>query len=750
MKLTTPYDSSLNFNKNDNVNVRIDNVQQLTSHFYLAMKFRENVVRIFGYVLQRADSSLLSDEQYTALQLVYELVREKRVYFFDLLPPLIYFLPGEQAKGKNSEMELVLKILSKNLPKYLRCTAHYLVREFHYRNINMDKLVSIPNPSAISLDFFAGMEPNRLNDTSLSRRDILRLQIEPRDESGKLTKTILGPVFVNLIDHVYERKIALSPEIFAVILSNLPISPLDPILEANINHIVELAKKRDLPKWNDIDVATTTTTATLVPDKNPYNLVQRVITKLLKVQDTNSHVIEALLYISIHLNPPSQSHVNPGLRQIRGFNENDSLERAIVQLLRSIVYPEFSQDTVDARDKLIDVIERQQFNVQPIFHVIDRFTYDNPYDLLLAILISWKKLVVATNPNVDDEVAKPISLVLANMIFKKQMMIFSPSTPENLFITDILPAIFDGKTQTTTDLRVLTSSLIIQRDNWKSKDIIVRNKTQCVYPKQCLANSLANWALLLTSEEDRRLVDRLKTSIVLDYQPFNQQQCPNIKLIEEEKRVQIVFPYFPEPTSPDEMKMRNKLTVFIITHGFVKPSKTGADGRLVIKSKLLYEILQKILELEVEELDAEIIHVVNYYLELMKELQLVPSIIIRQAGRTEKELKIDLDSLLKRVIDYEKLTLQDRTNYLLIMRYIEHNPSAINKSKLDLFKYKTKGKLARYILQKLADNDYVEADVRAAIKKLIPHVTLTDAGAERVFVKKVRVRRLMEKNTLGV
>ncbi|OXU17683.1 hypothetical protein TSAR_014149 [Trichomalopsis sarcophagae] len=725
--------SNANLNKNVNSNVRINDVQQLTSHLYAAMKFRENVVRIFGYVLQKAESSALNEEQYTALRLVYEAVREKRVYFFDLLPPLIYFLPGERTKGKNSELELVLKILSKNLPKYLRCSAHFLVREFHYRNINIDRLVSILNPAPeLSLDFFAGMEPSRLNASSLNRRDILRLQIEPIDESGKVTKTILGPIFVNLIDHLYQRKMDLSPEIFAIILANLPISPIDPILEANLVYISELAKKRSLPKWSDIDVAAA------VLDKNPYNLVQRVITKLLKVQDANSDVIEALLYISIHLNPArsSGSRVNPGFGQIREFDGENDERSLVLLLLRSIVYPEFSRDALDARDKLIDLIERQRFNVRPIFLVVDRFAYDNPYDLLLAVLITWKKLGA-------NEFAKPISVLLANVIFKKQTMLFSPWTSDELFVTDILPAILNDGPEMATELKVFTTSLMIRKENWKSRDIIVRNRTQCLYPKQCLANSLANWATLLTSEEDRRLVDRLKTSIVVDLQPLGQQYCPmeqHIPLIEEKKRLQLLFPYFPEPITSKELKMRNKLTVFILSNGFVDPSKARADGRLTIKAKLLYEILQDILKLDVDALDADIIHVVNYYLDLMKELQLVPSIIIRQTGRTEKELKIDLDSLLKKVIDYEKLAYQDRANYLKIMRYIEHNPSAINRSRLDLFKYKTNGKLARYILERLADNNFVEREVREAITKLIPHVTLSGVGAERIFVKKVRAR----------
>jgi hypothetical protein len=472
-------DEVTNTNMQNNYNSRytkdssdaIRYMETVVRNILVAVQFRENVVRAFGYILQVAGNNSLTDEQSIALNQIFTVIREKRVYFFDLLPPIRNYLPNEASKGKNVEIETILKIISINLPKYMRCAAHFLIRELHYNNLNIETIISTYNPSPIVFNFFYRIDTNLLNSVIFSKIDILGLDIKIDTREERLIENILGPVFVHIIKSILENKTPITQKLFVTILVNMPISPFDPVLEENIFYMYKLGIRNKIPGWNKCKKE--------MNDMDIYKMIKTSLVNILKVQKGNHNVINAIMYIYSHLHPitPFSSSI------VSDVDEND--KTMLTVLLQKMIYPDYDKVTIEFKNRLVKVIEDSNFNTRFISSVFNRFIYDNPWDLLLGSLTLLHKNIM--NIQMYAEVTKIIPILISSLLFKKEKITFVRSPYRELRIVDLLPWMSLQGTK-VVNINPIVNKLIIQNDDFRLMltTLVALEQIVCYDPMECL------------------------------------------------------------------------------------------------------------------------------------------------------------------------------------------------------------------------------------------------------------------------
>ncbi|KYQ60650.1 hypothetical protein ALC60_00275, partial [Trachymyrmex zeteki] len=444
-------------------NVVIENLK-------LSVTFRDNILYIFSYLLYGCENNL-TEEQHTSLETLYEFLKKKIVYMYNLLP----ILPKLDITDKNQQTTTVLSSLIKNLPSYIQCTAKYLVNEIEKNRIDLNTLLK-PTESE-TFDYLANIDLNTLATGRIKNEEMIGY-----DENSNITQKALGPVFVKLIYNL-QTKNFLSQELFSLILINLPNLSKDPVLEENVRYLYDLTRNNIINRndWDSIG-------------KDPvgndaYTLIFSTFTKILNsniqmiVKDATSYVYHHLKIVTV------PTYLDSNLKYMHHLLEKDI---DIEMLLSAVISQEFDEDTIRMKNRLLTYFIRNYRNedITKILKGFNKFAYNDPSELLLAILTRFTKRV-PSSPNTNS-IQQPASALLSAVFMKKYSRIFTPFVSPEIDVLILLESVqvsdVDQVLQSTIDSIKL--ELISQpKISVLLSTLIPTEKEKCEAPRQCLVNT---------------------------------------------------------------------------------------------------------------------------------------------------------------------------------------------------------------------------------------------------------------------
>jgi len=439
----------------------------------LSVTFRDNILYIFSYLLHGRENEL-TEEQYTSLQTLYEFLKKKMIYMYNLLP----ILSKLDTTDKNQQTSIILLSLAKNLPSYIQCTAKYLANEIELKRIDLNVLLK---PTAFeTFNYLANIDLDTISKGKIKNEEMIGY-----DKYSNVTEKALGPAFVKLLYNLQTRKQPLSQELFGLILINLPNPSDDPVLEENIRYLYDLTKNNviDHKIWNSIGRDPV--------GKDAYTLVFSVLTKIL---NSNVPIVikNAAGYVYHHLKLVTvPTYVNSNFKYMNHLLEKDI---DIGMLLSAIIPQEFDPDAVRMKDHLLTYFMRNYRNedMNKILKGFNKFAYNDPLDLLLAFLTRLTTRVPSF-PNINlHMLQQPATALLTAVIMKRYSRIFTPFVSpevdvlillESLKIPDVNPAL-----QSTVDS--IKFELVAQPQiSVLLSTLIPTEKDKCLTPKQCLINT---------------------------------------------------------------------------------------------------------------------------------------------------------------------------------------------------------------------------------------------------------------------
>ncbi|XP_025072988.1 uncharacterized protein LOC112552269 [Pogonomyrmex barbatus] len=439
----------------------------------LSVTFRDNIFYIFSYLLHGREDGL-TEEQYMSLQTLYEFLKKKMVYMYNLLPVLSKL----DNLDKNQQTRIILLSMMKNLPSYLQCTAKYLANEIELKRIDLNMLLK---PTAFeTFNYLANIDSDMILKSKVKNDE----EMIGFNKYSNITQKAVGPVFVKLLYNLHANKQPLSQELFGLILINLPNPSDDPILEENIKYLYELTKNNmiDDKSWNLIGKDPNTDDA--------YSLVFSVLTKILH-SNVQMIVKDAAAYVYHHLKiVVVPSHITPNLKYMHRLIEKDI---DIAMLLSAIIPQEFSPDAIRMKDHLLTYLRNyRREDLDAILKGFNKFAYSDPLNLLLAFLTRLANRI----PNLPNSnlqmLRQSITALLPALIVKKYARFFTPFVSPEVDVLILLDSLktpeMDPVMGSTIDS--IKFELIAQpKISVLLSTLMPTEKDKCLIPKQCLLNT---------------------------------------------------------------------------------------------------------------------------------------------------------------------------------------------------------------------------------------------------------------------
>lgn len=436
----------------------------------LSVTFRDNILYSFSYLLHGRENGL-TEEQYTALQTIYEFLKKKVVYIYNLLP----IISKLGTTDKNYQTKVILSSLTKNLPTYSHCAAKYLVHEIELGRIDLNTLLK---PTAFDkFNYLANIDLNTISKSKIKNEELIGY-----DKHSNITQKALGPVFVKLFNNLQAKKLPLSQELFGLILINLPNPTDDSVLEENIRFLYDLLKNNviDHKHWNLIKKDSSS--------KDVYTLVFSVLTKILK-SNVQTIIKDAVVYVHHHLKPVTvPTYVNSDFKYMNHLIEK---EIDIEMLLSPITPQDFDLDTVRMKNSLIMYFKHHPKNedIIKILKGFNKYAFNEPFDLLLAFLTRIKNRVSNIKPQVLQQ---PATALLSSLIVKKYSSHFTPFVSSEIDILVLLESVKtpDANPEFQLTIDSVKSELIEHPQTCKLvNNLIPKEKSKCEVAKQCLMNT---------------------------------------------------------------------------------------------------------------------------------------------------------------------------------------------------------------------------------------------------------------------
>ncbi|KAL6440281.1 hypothetical protein ACFW04_003097 [Cataglyphis niger] len=436
---------------------------------------RDNILYIFSYLLHGRESGL-TEEQYSSLQIVHELLKKKKVYVYNLLP----ILSKLNGVDKNQQTIMILMSLIKNLPSYLQCTATFLANEIKQERINLNKLLS--KTKSETFNYLTNIDLSILKSKITIDGD----EMKGYDKYSNITEKVLGPVFVKLLYKLHTHKLSLSQELFGLILINLPNPNDDPVVEENIRYLYDLSTDNtiDHESWDLIG-------------KNPdssdaYTLVFSILSKIL-VSNVRIAVKNAAVYIYHHLRlVMTPTYDNPNTMYLRHLIRHDI---DIGMLLSAIVPHEFGPDAIGLKDRLIMYFRYKMYrhsDMNEIFTGFNKFAYRDPLDLLIAFLTRLVNRIPSHPGSNLQMIQEPAAALLSILIMKKSTRTFTPFVSPEIDVLILIESLktLDVHQAFQTTLDSIKFELIAQPQlSVLVSTLLPTEKYNCLTPIQCLIST---------------------------------------------------------------------------------------------------------------------------------------------------------------------------------------------------------------------------------------------------------------------
>lgn len=441
----------------------------ITEKLKLSVTLRDNILYIFSYLLHGRENGL-TEEQYTSLHILYDILRKRTVHVYNMLPVLSKL----ENRDKNQQTRIILSSLMESLPPYFSCTAKFLINEIQLKKVNLNALLR--STKSEKFNYLANVSRDSIVKSKI--KDIEE-EMKEYDKYSNITRKALGPIFVKLLHILRTSKEPLSQELFGLILMNLPNTSDDPVLEENIRYLYEITENNLIVNWDLIG-------------KNPvgkdaYTLVFSVLSKILHNPSIDIVVKNAAFYVYNHLKITSSTYDNPNFKYTHNLVKQD----IDVGLLFSAVVPqEFDANAIRMKDRLLRYFMQNYRNkdLDQAVKGFNRFGYDDPMDLLMAFLTRILNRIPASKV----EVLQPAAALLSALIVKKHVRTFTPFVSPEVDILILLESLRNPDLDPM--LPKLADSIKLELTSYPRisvflSTLIPTEKDKCLIPRQCLINT---------------------------------------------------------------------------------------------------------------------------------------------------------------------------------------------------------------------------------------------------------------------
>lgn len=443
--------------------------RHLIEKLKLSVTFNDNIHYIFSYLLHGHESGL-TEEQYTSLHMLHDIIRKRMVNVYNML----HVLPKLEHKNKNQQTTIILSSLVKSLPIYLSCAAKFLIGEIRLKRIDLNAMLR-PTRSE-RFNYLANIDRDSIVKSKM--KDIGERTNE-YDKYSKVTPKALGPIFVKLFHILHTNNEFLSQELFGLILINLPNYRDDPVLEENIRFLYEVTMSNYIINWNLI--------VTNWVSKDAYALVFSVLFKIFSNPSTDVAVKSAASYVYNHLKITASAYANPDFKYTYDLIKQDI---DVGLLLSAVVPQEFDENAVRMKNRLLKYFMQSQKN-KDLYQALkgfNKFAYDDPLDLLMAFLTRILNRIPAS----IVEIQQPAAALLSALIIKKYTRVFTPFVSPEIDVLVLLASLRNPDLHPI--LVKLVDSITFEltshpRISVTLSALIPTEKDKCLIPRQCLINT---------------------------------------------------------------------------------------------------------------------------------------------------------------------------------------------------------------------------------------------------------------------
>ncbi|XP_046980685.1 uncharacterized protein LOC124545783 [Schistocerca americana] len=463
----------------------------------MSSALRDNLVTVFGYLLYQTRWPKQRDH-YTSFLLVFQAVRLRHISTLDLLP----VLKKASAERPSSQMLLILRHMRKSSPRYLTGAVDEVIASVSASKDVIDDIIQ-PRGGPLVVDFLAGIESKYL---AAGERPISFGKT--RIDSSVVS--LMGSTFGQIYSALADGTLPLTQPLFAALLLHLPRDFLNPQADEFMRMLVDLLRLETLENWSNV------IGKIRQKDKQkPFVLARFVLKTIAKDSKTSERVREATLVVLHHVKEPEITFSLPHYSVLSPIVSKPNID--LVSLLQTITYPEYPEDVVDVKNRIVYYVQHGYLNLDLITKGFMRYDHVRPLDLIIALLTR-----ITTNmPKLPAEIIKSVESLTVHLKFKELGCSMASHLPEN-FID--LPSL-------THSFLSPSLPLIVQQTAEKALKVIFQefpedmNKLlpsipveMCIRPRMCLhtimtkaieSNVFKTKVLFSTADEFLRTIENL-------------------------------------------------------------------------------------------------------------------------------------------------------------------------------------------------------------------------------------------------
>ncbi|XP_063984409.1 uncharacterized protein LOC135166252 [Diachasmimorpha longicaudata] len=458
-----------------------------------AIILRENAITVMGYLLQ-LPRGRLTRHQYASLEMIYNALRQKTIYLYNLLPVL------QKMEGRSGSIQFVLLLneLSHNPPLHLSSVINYWIKQITNDNVDLNGLLESMKGSP---DLLAGITKKAIELSSIYHPED---ELEHYDDDSKVTEEQLGKVYVKIFQQLSLPNAKLPQLLFGLILLDLPNPDGDPVFDEYVKYVAEEAKQQRIPNWNSHGYNP--------ESRDPSSLLGNLIHKICRDGDVSPKMKKILMYILNHFESSGGEHFEDSIMT----RQDDDLKLILLP-----VAPLNFDESIHQLGLKLQYAATDDNQIDRIVGDSSGYIYRYPRDQILSHLAKVQTKLT----DGDGEIERIVSALLSNLILIKGI-----SSPVEHYIP--LWTVIDVIDEPGADPKIreminyITHEMYQNVDLWNGvQQVITLDSDQCVYPKKCVLNMLEKMKkILIRQETDPQVIAGFELLISAGYQDIYKEE----------------------------------------------------------------------------------------------------------------------------------------------------------------------------------------------------------------------------------
>nr|CAD7396553.1 unnamed protein product [Timema cristinae] len=703
----------------------------------VAATFRENIVNVFGYILNRP-VFVLSLHLYSSLYDLYMAARLRRIRETELLVDI----ENMANQDPKNQFITLFQTMDKVVPQYLIGAIKTWLDALRSNKVNINAILQ-PNGGPQVASFISGI--------SASFLPLLKepLKFSPQSElkSPKEICSSMGKLICNTMGGLIDRLFQPTQQLVAGILLNLELSRFNPEVNEAIYYIADVLRE------TRPELEYTLSFLSNQDMSNPYNLLIKVVAQLANDSD-DTNVKEASLAIVNDLRPPSYITFNPDFPSISPIVGPPKIEYEL--LFRTVSPGEYPNDVVEAKEVIVEALNNK-LDMEMVLSGFVRHDYTNPRDLLIGLLDRMRRRI-----NLPEYLIDHVNMLSVHLKMKQAAIKMEPRAVRGF--EDVI-LLFDGFKSPGIPGRIRYPAMGILQD--LSSENIDWNKVFNKFPPhensrpRQLVVVILNYLLptirnLQLHDDIIHFVSQLETG-------GEPRECPIVvchsrtsvvvattTLVPPSKSSQARAPTSstkPVPSTVDHVDRDNLINTlgtnyihdprYHIMVDFLKlPSFSGYFGSNfnVDLYTTTGSLLQAIINFTLHSWGARNNSQLRDALEFFKD-----KIALNGYGATQVSFlptivtkNIDMNEVIYTTIDVERLAKDGKEEQLTTVIHFLINSFVDRMSGFDLARYKTKTEFLIGFFNYLRSLNSVPNDIKTSINDIIPYVRHDSIGREPI------------------